>query len=88
MSEHLQRTLAVCATALIVGLVFSWVLWTSLAKFNDEFLRKDFYDRSTQYPSQVIRLNDKQFAVVTVEGRRVEIYQVDEKGKLSRTSVN
>lgn len=90
MNEHLQRTFAICATVLLVGLVFSWVLWVSLAKFNQIFQVKDFYDRSpyTTDGYQAVRLSDKQFAVIRRRGEVVDVYQMDAKGNLSRTSGN
>lgn len=92
MSEHLQRTCAICATIDIVGLVFSWVLWVSLVKFNRNFELKDFYDRSDTSTStftndayQTIRLNDRQF-LVSSRGGSIDVYQVDAKGNISRIS--
>lgn len=87
MSEHLQRTCAICATIALVGLVFSLVLWVGLTKFNENFRLKDFYNRSafTTDAYQTVRLNDRQF-VVSSNGGYVVVYQVDAKGNISRTS--
>ena len=90
MSEHLQRTFAICATILVVGIVFSLMLSANVAKFDESFRLKDFYDRNTSPDVtdtyQTIRLNDKQLAVVSERGKVVDIYQVDANGKITRTS--
>lgn len=82
MSEHLQRTLAICATILIVGLILSAVSSGNLTKFNEDFRQKDFYSRIGNYP-QAIRLNDKQFVIIKYPGDAIDVYQVDAKGQLS-----
>ena len=70
MSEHLQRTLAICATILIVGLILIGSNHReNLTKFNENFRQKDFYSRSGNYP-QAIRLNDRQFVIVKYPGGR------------------
>ena len=90
MTDASKRTGAICATILIVGLVFSAVLWVSLSKFNRSFLAKDFYSQNasnlTTDTYQTVRLNDRQFVVVSAPGNEVNVYQVDANGKLSRTS--
>ena len=90
MTEHSQRTLAICGTILVVGLVFSVVLSKSLTKFNENFLAKDFYDRNpiSTDAYQTLRLNDRQFIVISngTYSRGVIVYQVDANGKVTRTS--
>lgn len=78
----------VAGTIAFVGVLFSAVLWfgtLQLKTFNENFRYKDFTSDSDG-PTQAVRLNDKQFVVVSPEGARISVYSVDAKGKLIRTS--
>ena len=86
MSEHSQRTLAICATILIEGLLFSIVLLVRLAKFNENFRLKTFYGQGESFiRCQTAPLVDGEFVVVNYSGETT-VYQVDANCKLSRTS--
>ena len=94
MSEQSQRTYAICATILIVALFSSWVLRGALAEFNRNFELKRFYQIGSSYDGridstdtyQTLRLNDRQFVIVSQEGNNIEVCRVDANGKVTRTS--
>lgn len=91
MNAHSKQTLTICATILIVGLVFSAVLWIGLGEFNRNFRLKDFYGFSNSYDGridstdayQALRLNDRQFVVVSQAGNKVDVYRVDANGRVT-----